>query len=94
MGKGIGHFFGAMDVAAFIDPDEFQRQTADYIRTMRATRPAPGTDGPLMPGDVERDAFVERRRDGVPVVRRVFDDLKDISRRRGIQLPEQIGQDS
>lgn len=91
VGKGIGHFFGAMDIAAFIDPDEFQRQTADYIETMRNTRPAPGTDGPLIPGDPEREAFVSRRRDGVPLVTRVVEDLKDVSRRRGILMPEEIG---
>lgn len=94
VGKGIGHFFGAMDIAGFIDPDEFRRQTRDYIETMRATRPAPGTDGPLIPGDPEREAFGERRRDGVPVVMRVVEDLRDVSRRRGVPLPQEIGVDS
>jgi LDH2 family malate/lactate/ureidoglycolate dehydrogenase len=90
VGKGIGHFFGAMDVAGFIDPDEFRRQTADFISTLRSTRPAPGTDGPLIPGDPERDALAYRLEHGVPVVQRVVDDLTDVARRRGVPLPEPL----
>ena len=50
VGKGIGHFFGAMRIDGFIDGDEFKRQIDDYIRTFRATKPAPGTKGPLPHG--------------------------------------------
>jgi hypothetical protein len=56
VGKGIGHFFGAMRIDGFVDVDEFKRQIDDLIRTFRATRPAPGTSGPLLPGDPEREA--------------------------------------
>ena len=84
VGKGIGHFFGAMRIDAFIDPDEFKSQTDDYIRTLRATRPAPGTGGPLIPGDPEREAEETRSRDGIPLVLPVVEELRDISRRTGI----------
>jgi len=56
VGKGIGHFFGAMRIDGFIEADEFKRQIDDFIRTFRATKPAPGTNGPLIPGDPEREA--------------------------------------
>lgn len=84
VGRGIGHFFGAMRIDAFIDPDEFRRQIDDYVRTLRATRPAPGTDGPLVPGDPEREAEVERREHGVPLVLPVVEDLRAISSATGI----------
>src|SRR6266581_6671975 len=53
VGKGIGHFFGALRIDAFIDEDEFKRQIDEYVRTLRKARPAPGTPGPLIPGDPE-----------------------------------------
>ena len=84
VGKGIGHFFGAMRIDGFIDPDDFKRQIDDYVRTMRATKPAPGTAGPLIPGDPERLAEIERRRNGVPLVLPVVEDLRDIAKRTGI----------
>ena len=46
VGKGIGHFFGALRIDGFIEPDEFKRQIDEWIRVFRATRPAPGTTGP------------------------------------------------
>ncbi len=68
VGKGIGHFFGAMRIDGFIDGDSFKRQIDDYIRVFRATKPAPGTNGPLIPGDPEREAEKWRRKNGVPLI--------------------------
>jgi L-2-hydroxycarboxylate dehydrogenase (NAD+) len=84
VGKGIGHFFGAIRIDAFIDADEFKRQVDDYIRVFRATKPAPGTDGPLIPGDPEREAEQLRRKKGVPLILPVIEELKDISQKTGI----------
>jgi L-2-hydroxycarboxylate dehydrogenase (NAD+) len=86
VGEGIGHFFGALRIDAFIEKDEFKRQIDDFIRTLRKTRPAPGTAGPLIPGDPEREAEATRRRDGIPLVPAVVDELRDISRQTGIPL--------
>lgn len=84
VGKGIGHFFGAMRIDGFIDGDSFKRQIDDYVRVFRATKPAPGTNGPLIPGDPEREAEKIRRREGVPIIMPVIEDLRAISRQTGI----------
>ena len=84
VGKGIGHFFGAMRIDGFIDPDEFKTQIDDWVRTFRATPPAPGTNGPLIPGDPEREAEAERGRDGVPLIMPVVEELRDISKQTGL----------
>ena len=84
VGKGIGHFFGAMRIDGFIDGDEFKRQVDDYIRVFRATKPAPGTNGPLIPGDPEREAEEVRRARGVPLILPVVEELRDISQKTGI----------
>lgn len=86
VGKGIGHFFGAMQIAAFIDPETFKRQVDDWIRTFRASRPAPGTPGPMIPGDPERAAEAVRLREGIPLVLPVVEELRVISRETGIPL--------
>jgi L-2-hydroxycarboxylate dehydrogenase (NAD+) len=84
VGKGIGHFFGAMRIDGFIDPDKFKTQIDDYIRVLRATKPAPGTHGPLIPGDPEREAEQLRRKHGVPLILPVLEELRDISGKTGI----------
>jgi L-2-hydroxycarboxylate dehydrogenase (NAD+) len=84
VGKGIGHFFGAMSIEAFIDLNEFKRQIDDFIRTLRATKPAPHTNGPLIPGDPEREAETIRTEKGVPLILPVIEELLDISNKTGI----------
>src|SRR5690348_3989643 len=64
VGNGIGHFFGAMQIDGFIDRDSFKRQIDDYIRVFRATKPAPGTNGPLLPGDPEQIGRASCRESG------------------------------
>jgi L-2-hydroxycarboxylate dehydrogenase (NAD+) len=84
VGRGIGHAFGAMRIDGFIDPAEFRRQMDDWIRTMRATRPAPGTAGVVIPGDPERHGAEQRRRTGIPLLPAVVADLRAASTETGI----------
>src|SRR5499427_2140282 len=39
VGKGIGHFFGAMQIDGFIERDEFKKQVDEWIRVFRNTKP-------------------------------------------------------
>ncbi len=73
-----------MQIDGFIDRDSFKRQIDDYIRVFRATKPAPGTNGPLLPGDPEREAENWRRANGVPLVLPVVEELRDIAKKTGI----------
>jgi L-2-hydroxycarboxylate dehydrogenase (NAD+) len=88
VGKGIGHFFGAIRIDPFIDADEFKAQVDEYIRVFRATKPAPGTNGPLIPGDAEREAEQVRREKGVSLMAPVVEDLLDIAIKTGITFAE------
>lgn len=84
VGKGIGHFFGAMRIDAFIDPLEFKNQIDDWITTFRKTKPMPGTPGVIIPGDPEREAEVVRSKSGIPLLLAVVEDLRDISKKTGV----------
>ena len=84
VGKGIGHFFGAMRIDGFIDVDAFKSEVDEYVRVFRATKPAPRTEGPLIPGDPEREAEKARRENGVPLIPAVLEALRDISAKTGI----------
>lgn len=84
VGKGIGHFFGALQIEGFMDTDEFKKRIDEWVRVLRNTRPAPGTGGPLVPGDPEREAEAFRSVHGIPLVKAVVDDLLAISGKTGI----------
>jgi L-2-hydroxycarboxylate dehydrogenase (NAD+) len=59
-------------------------QTDEWIPVFRNTKPAPGTNGPLIPGDPEREAEAIRNKEGIPLLKLVVDDLLDISKKTGI----------
>lgn len=86
VGKGIGHFFGAYRIDGFIEPLEFKQRVDEWIRVLRATRPAPGTQGPLIPGDPERLALQVREKEGIPLLPSVVSDLSNLSKETGIAI--------
>jgi len=86
VGKGIGHFFGAMEIDGFEDVDVFKKRIDHWIEVFRSTKPAPGHDAVLIPGDPEREAERVRSQEGVPVIGAVVDDLMAISKMTGISF--------
>jgi LDH2 family malate/lactate/ureidoglycolate dehydrogenase len=58
----------------------------EWIKTMRSTRPQPGFDKVLIPGDPERRAFQKRQVEGIPLNIIVFESLQTISKETGITL--------
>jgi hypothetical protein len=38
-----------VQIDGFIDKDEFKKQIDEWIHVFRNTKPAPGTNGPLIP---------------------------------------------
>lgn len=84
VGKGIGHFFGAMEIDGFEDVDVFKKRIDNWIDVFRNTKPAPGHDAVLIPGDPEHQQEEIRSRKGIPVIQAVVDDLKAIARETGI----------
>lgn len=86
VGKGIGHFFGAMDIEGFRAVDEFKSSIDDWIHTMRNTAPIPGTIGVIIPGDPEREAYKIRMEKGIPLHEDVVAALENISSYIGVKL--------
>jgi len=84
VGKGWGHMFGALKIEGFIAVDEFKQRMDDWVSTFRAAVPAPGTEGPLIPGDPERKAEASRKHEGVPLTEAVVGDLRYLAARTEI----------
>lgn len=79
VGKGIGHFFGAMEIDGFADVNDFKKRIDDWIEVFRSTKPAAGHEAVLIPGDPEHEAEKVRTKYGIPVIESVVNDLKEIA---------------
>src|SRR5690606_10137990 len=80
VGKGIGHFFGAMETDGFEEIDVFKPRIDHWHETVRNTKPVAGQKAELIPGDPEREAEVSRSKNGIPLIQVVVADLQDISK--------------
>jgi L-2-hydroxycarboxylate dehydrogenase (NAD+) len=85
-GKGIGHFFGAMRIDAFRPAADFKQHMDRWIRRFRSAKTAEGFEKVIIPGDPEREMEAERKKDGIPLLGPVVDDLNYLSEKFNIDL--------
>jgi LDH2 family malate/lactate/ureidoglycolate dehydrogenase len=63
----LGHFFMAVDINAFVEPEKFRKTTGDILRELRASAKAPGQQRIYTAGEKEYLAWLERKDTGVPI---------------------------
>jgi L-2-hydroxycarboxylate dehydrogenase (NAD+) len=63
----LGHFFIAIDINSFVDPDIFKKHTGEILRSLRNSKKAPGQDRIYTAGEKEYIAWMERKDKGVPL---------------------------
>jgi L-2-hydroxycarboxylate dehydrogenase (NAD+) len=85
-GKGLGHFLGAMRIDAFRPADAFLADMDQWIRRFRQALPVEGQERVIIPGDPERASEVERSKQGIPLLPVVWEDLRSVGEKFGINL--------
>lgn len=81
VGKGIGHFFGAMRVDAFRPKEEFKKHMDNWIGRFRSAKTVQGQSRVLIPGDPERETHAKRLQEGIPLNAKVVEDLKELAQK-------------
>ena len=74
----FSHFVAAYSIEAFTEVDRFKGLMDDFIRALKSTPPAPGHDRVLVAGQLEAEAEVDRRANGIPLHKEVIEWFKDI----------------
>lgn len=90
VGKGIGHFLGAMRVDAFRPKEEFLSHMDNWIRTFRKSEVVEGEEKVLIPGDPERETEAIRMKSGIPLLEPVEKDLSALGKQFSITFPDKI----
>jgi LDH2 family malate/lactate/ureidoglycolate dehydrogenase len=80
-------FFLAIDVARFMQLDEFHRRMQSLVTMVKSSRPAKGYEEVLVAGDPEWRAEQIRRRDGIPLSDGVWQNLVQAAYQLGVALP-------
>jgi L-2-hydroxycarboxylate dehydrogenase (NAD+) len=78
------HFFGAIRIDALRDLAEFKRAMDRELRAFKSSAPAPGQDRVYVAGEIEHENELAFRRDGIPLIGPVIDDLDALAAELGI----------
>jgi LDH2 family malate/lactate/ureidoglycolate dehydrogenase len=81
----LGHFFIAVDINAFTDPEDFRKTTGDIVRELRASRKMPGHDRIYTAGEKEYYTWLERKDKGVPFNPELLEEFRGICRTYGLE---------
>lgn len=87
VGKGMGHFFGAMRIDAFQTADVFKSRMDKWIDTFRNAKPIKGKQV-LIPGDIEREAEERIGKEGIHILPSIVKDLKEIADKLEVDFEE------
>jgi L-2-hydroxycarboxylate dehydrogenase (NAD+) len=87
------HCLMAVDVSAFLPVDTFKTLMDEYLADLRATEPAAGSDGVLVPGEREHHIEHERLDAGIPLDADVVEWLQATCLGSGVTPPSPVGSD-
>jgi LDH2 family malate/lactate/ureidoglycolate dehydrogenase len=82
----LGHFFGAIKVAAFRPLDAFKASVDDVIRRLRQTPRVDGAPRIYIAGEKEHEEAEQRRKTGIPLDAKTEADLKRIAEELDISV--------
>jgi len=80
----IGHFFLAIDPAAFRPAGAFENDLDDVIDVLHGAKRADPAQPVLVAGDPEIATKAERLRDGIPIPDDLLTQLRDVARTAGV----------
>jgi len=89
VGKGIGHFIGAMRVDGFRPVEEFKSHLDNWIERFKSAKTISGEDKVIIPGEPELEAEIDRKLNGIPVIDAVVKDLNGLAEKLGLQHIEE-----
>jgi LDH2 family malate/lactate/ureidoglycolate dehydrogenase len=85
VGLGIGHFVGAMRVDGFRPVDEFKTHLDNWITRFKSATRVDPNQPVIIPGEPEYEAEIDRRKNGIPVVDSVVNDLNGLAGKFGMR---------
>lgn len=83
---GNGVLFQVMDIAAFENPSSFKSRSRGLIAHVKSSRPRPGVDEVLFPGEPEFRSAQRRQREGIHLPQSLWTALKNLARELDMDL--------
>jgi LDH2 family malate/lactate/ureidoglycolate dehydrogenase len=82
--QDVGHFFCLLDIAAFMDIDEFKRRLDDSIESIKACRKRPGVSEILVPGERSHRNAQRNQQQGILIEEATRKELQTLCSELGV----------
>ena len=87
LADGSEHFFYAIDINHFVDPDAFYARHDASAAAVRALEPAEGFDKVRLPGELEWERAERWKNEGIPIHREHAQKLEEIATSLKLDVP-------
>lgn len=84
----MSQLFIAIDFKKIIDEDRFYQQIDLLINELKNSKLAPDFQAIFIPGEIESIIEKKRKIEGIPITTEIFNDLKKLSRKYQVELPQ------
>ena len=84
-GPNVGHTMIAIDIAAFEDPEDFDKRIKAFASELKNAEKAPGFDSILYPGELEAQRSEYNIKNGIKMGRGAFTELYETCKEYGIE---------
>ena len=84
--QGVGHFLGAIDVSAFMEPDAFRAKVSAMRDEIKGLRLAEGVSEVMLPGERSARSAAKKMGEGIDVPELVCAELSELGKPYGLTL--------
>jgi LDH2 family malate/lactate/ureidoglycolate dehydrogenase len=88
VGEGLGHFVGTWRIDAFRPKEDFKKNMDIWIERFRRAKTTEGHEQVLIPGDPELASEKDRKKNGIPLLDKVIQDLFELGMKMGVPFPD------
>ncbi len=82
----VGNFFAAMKVNCFMPIDVFHHEMDELIQRVKTSKLAKGNNRIYLPGEIEFEQQKLREREGIPLSKSTYNNLKNLADKLGVQV--------
>lgn len=86
----VSHFFGAVSIDHFRNPDEFRQDMDNMLVNLRDSQPAEGCERIYYAGQKEFEEEEQSCREGISLLEKTYNELGSIGSRLGIPVPQLV----
>jgi LDH2 family malate/lactate/ureidoglycolate dehydrogenase len=83
--QDIGHLMAAINIGAFMPLADFKARMDQMIRDIKNSKKAKGVGEIFLPGEIEMGIEAQRRKEGIPLSRAVYEELCGLGQKLGVE---------